>query len=80
MDAHDWITAYYLPAYAPDLHPVEGIWSLLWRSSQSNTAFTDPDHLMRVLRRGLREIRYRSDLIDGCLAATRLRHPTHITS
>nr|WP_262705096.1 transposase [Streptomyces sp. NEAU-383] len=79
IDAHDWITAFHLPPYAPDLNPVEGVWSLLRRSSQANTAFIDPDHLIRHLRRGLRQIQYRSDLIDGFLAATRLRHRSHIT-
>ena len=61
-----------MPSYAPDLDPVEGLWSLLRRSSQANTAFTDPDHLMRTLRHGLRQIQYRSNLIDGCLAETGL--------
>ncbi|MGW5259318.1 IS630 family transposase, partial [Streptomyces sp. NPDC004012] len=65
IDTHDWITCYFLPAYAPDLNPVEGIWSLLRRSSQVNTAFTDPDHLISTLRHGLRQIQYRSNLIDG---------------
>ncbi|WP_179203160.1 transposase, partial [Streptomyces griseiscabiei] len=72
IDTHDWITCYFLPAYAPDLNPVEGIWSLLRRSSQANTAFTDPDHLMRTLRQGLRQIQYRSNLVDGCLTETGL--------
>nr|WP_228396240.1 hypothetical protein [Streptomyces sp. RB17] len=48
------------------------MWSLLRRSSQTNTAFTEPDHLMRALRRGLREIQYRSNLVDGRLAETGL--------
>lgn len=72
IDTHDRISCYFLPAYAPDLNPVEGIWSLLRRSSQANTAFTDPDHLMRTLRHGLRRIQYRSNLIDACLAETGL--------
>ena len=72
IDTHDWITCYFLPAYAPDLNPVEGIWSLLRRSSQVNTAFTDPDHLISTLRHGLRQIQYRSNLINGCLAETGL--------
>lgn len=42
INTHDWITCYFLPAYAPDLNPVEGVWSPLRRSSQANTAFTDP--------------------------------------
>ncbi|KOU98972.1 transposase [Streptomyces sp. MMS21 TC-5] len=72
IDAQDWLTAYHLPSYAPDLNPVEGIWSILRRTTQVNTAFTDPDHLMRRLRHGLRRIQYRSDIIDGCLTATGL--------
>jgi putative transposase len=28
---HDWLTIFQLPSYAPDLNPVEGIWSLLRR-------------------------------------------------
>ncbi|MFI6150483.1 transposase, partial [Streptomyces sp. NPDC051109] len=76
IEAQDWITAFHLPPYAPDLNPVEGIWSLLRRSSQANTAFTDPEHLIRVLRHGLRQIQYRSDVIDGCLTETRLKLTT----
>ncbi|AJT63277.3 hypothetical protein T261_08954 [Streptomyces lydicus] len=76
IDAHDWITACHLPPYAPDLNPVEGIWSLLRRSCQANTAFTDADHLIRALRHGLRQLQYRSDIIDGCLAETGLKLTT----
>ncbi|MFE0455167.1 transposase [Streptomyces sp. NPDC058914] len=72
VDTHDWIPCYFLPAYAPDLNPVEGMRSLLRRSSQTNTAFTDPDHLISTLRHGLRQIQYRSNLINGCLAETGL--------
>ncbi len=72
IDTRDWITSFQLPPYAPDLNPVEGVWSLLRRAGQCNTAFDDPDHLMRVLRTHLRRIQYRPDLIDGCLTATGL--------
>ncbi|MFJ9130401.1 transposase [Streptomyces sp. NPDC102340] len=72
IDTHDWITSLQLPSYAPDLNPVEGVWSLLRRAAQCNTSFTDPDHLMQVLRTHLRHIQYRPDLVDGCLAATGL--------
>ena len=70
IDAQDWITAHYLPPYAPQLNPVEGVWSLLRHRCQANTAFADPAHLMRALRRGLRQVQY--DLVDGCLAGTGL--------
>ncbi|WP_406132239.1 transposase [Streptomyces sp. NBC_00989] len=79
--AHDWLTIVQLPSYAPDLNPVEGIWSLLRRGPLANTAFTDDEHLERTLRRGLRHIQLRPDLIDGCLAGTGLtltQRPTTI--
>lgn len=74
--SRDWITSFQLPPYAPDLNPVEGIRSLVRRAGQNNIAFTDPDHLMRVLRRTLRATQYRSDVIDGCLTATGLTATT----
>ncbi|QEV16146.1 IS630 family transposase [Streptomyces alboniger] len=74
--ARDWLTVYQLPSYAPDLNPVEGIWSVLRRTSQANTAFTDPEHLIHSIRSGLHDIQYRSDLIDGCLAGTGLTPPS----
>ena len=54
------------------MNPVEGVWSLLRRGPLANTAFTDPDHLERTLRRGLAHIQRRPDLIDGCLTGTGL--------
>ncbi|TDD96310.1 transposase [Actinomadura rubrisoli] len=72
IDASDWLRVFYLPTYAPDLNPVETVWSLLRRSSQTNRHFTDPDQLLTALRHGLRKLQYRSDLINGCLAATGL--------
>ncbi|WP_158587970.1 transposase [Actinomadura logoneensis] len=71
IEASDWLTVVCLPPYAPNLNPVEGIWFLLRRSSQANTHFTSPDHLMRALRHGLRTIQYRPDPITACLTAER---------
>ncbi|MBB4917444.1 transposase [Streptosporangium saharense] len=68
----DWLTVVQLPTYAPDLNPVEGVWSLLRRCFLANVAFTGPEHLIRTVRQGLHVIQYRSDLIDGCLAGTGL--------
>ncbi|MBB5934084.1 transposase [Streptomyces zagrosensis] len=57
--SRDWRTIYYLPPYAPDLNPVEGIWSLLRRGWLSNVAFSTPEHLIQRIRHGLRHIRAR---------------------
>ncbi|WP_399895296.1 transposase [Streptomyces sp. BBFR51] len=76
IDAQDWLNVCHLPSYAPDLNPVEGIWSVLRRTTQANTAFTDPNHLIRRLRHGLRQTQYRSDIIDGRLTGTGLTPTT----
>ncbi|MET8509357.1 transposase [Streptomyces sp. NPDC004787] len=76
IDAQDWIAGYHLPPYAPGLNPVEGIWSVLRRTTQANTASTNPDHLIRRLQHGLRQIQHRGDIIDGCLTGTGLTPTT----
>ncbi|MFD3532623.1 transposase [Streptomyces sp. NPDC058664] len=68
---HDWLTTIRLPPYAPDLNPVEAVWSLV-RRAMANTAFETPEDLDRKLRRELRKIQLRPHLIDGCLTATSL--------
>ncbi|WP_442817567.1 IS630 family transposase [Streptomyces sp. NBC_01296] len=68
---HDWLTTVRLPPYAPDLNPVEAVWSLV-RRAMANTAFATPDDLDRTFRRELRRIQLRPHLIDGCLTATGL--------
>ena len=68
----DWLRVYRLPAYAPDMNPAEGIWSLLKRS-MANFAAADQAGLVRIIKRKLKKIQYRPHLIDGCLAATGLR-------
>ncbi len=68
----DWLTVVQLPAYAPDLNPTEGIWSLLKRGALANLAAADLHQLIRVIKRGLKKIQYRPHLVDGCLTATGL--------
>jgi transposase len=58
---------YYLPSYAPDLNPTEGVWSLLKRSV-ANLAAANLDHLVRVVKRRLKRIQYRPHVLEGCLA------------
>jgi hypothetical protein len=56
--AQPWLEVFQLPSYAPDLNPVEGIWSSLKRGPLANHAFTGPAHLLQVIRHGLRKIQY----------------------
>jgi hypothetical protein len=71
-EQRDWLTVYQLPTYAPDLNPVEGIWSVLRRITQANRAFIDPDDLVTAVRQGLRQLQYRPDVLNGCLTGTGL--------
>jgi transposase len=66
-----WLRVCRLPAYAPDLNPAEGIWSLLKRAI-ANFAAADLDGLVRIIKRKLKKIQYRPHLINGCLTATGL--------
>ncbi|MDN3267104.1 transposase [Streptomyces sp. MA15] len=68
----DWLTVFQLPPHAPDPNPVEGIWSVLRRTATASRAFADPDDLTTAIRRGLRRLPYRPDVLDGCLTGTGL--------
>ena len=83
--AQAWLRVFRLPAYAPDLNPVEGIWSVLKRGVLANLAVASFAHLVHVIRHGLKKIQYQPGLIEGCLAGTgltldRIEHPTDITN
>jgi transposase len=67
----EWLRIFQLPSYAPELNPVEGIWSLVKRGL-ADFAAADLAHLTRVVKRRLKKIQYRPHLIDGCLAPTGL--------
>ncbi|MBB5109578.1 transposase [Streptomyces spectabilis] len=68
----DWLTVFHLPPYAPDLNPVEGVWPVRRRTTMANRAFADPDGLITAVRRGLRQLQYRHDVLNSCLIGTGL--------
>ncbi|MFE1199557.1 transposase [Streptomyces olivaceoviridis] len=67
----DWLTVYQLPPYAPDLNPVEGMVGATAHHHRQ-PAFADPQDLVTAVRRGLRQLQYRHDVLDGCLTGTGL--------
>lgn len=72
IDANaEWLTVFQLPAYAPDLNPTERIWALVKRDL-GNLAAADLGEITRAVKRRLKGIQYRPDLVDGCIAATGL--------
>jgi hypothetical protein len=78
------LRVFRLPAYAPDLNPVEGLWSVLKGGVLANLAVASFGHLVRVIRHGLKKIQYQPGLIEGCLAGTgltldQIEHPADTT-
>jgi len=67
----DWLTVFQLPPYAHELNPVELVWSHLKRSLASLAKRTITE-LTALVRTRLRRMQYRSGLLDGFLASTRL--------
>jgi len=70
--AQPWLRVFQLPSCAPDLNPVEGIWSSLKRGPLANLAVTSYAHLLQVIRHGLKKTQHQPGLIEGCLAGTGL--------
>lgn len=66
-----WLTVIRLPAYAPELNPVEAVWSHLKRTLV-NLATTTLDGLVRLIKTRLKKMQYRPALITGFLTKTGL--------
>ena len=69
--ARDWLTVYRLPPYAPELNPVEPMWSHLKRSL-ANLAKRNLGQLTALVKTRLKRMQYRPGLLEGFLASTRL--------
>ncbi|KPI29811.1 hypothetical protein OV450_7262 [Actinobacteria bacterium OV450] len=61
----EWLTVFLLPAYSPDLNPVEGVWAHVKRSL-ANVA------VMALVRNRLKRLHYRPDTLNGFIAGTGL--------
>jgi transposase len=71
IEARDWLTVFQLPPYARELNPVELVWSHLKRSL-ANLAKRNLAQLTTLIKTRMRRMQYRSSLLDGYLASTRL--------
>jgi hypothetical protein len=66
-----WLTVYQLPQYAPELNPVEGVWSHLKRSL-ANLTKHNLDQLAALVKTRLKRMQFRTGLIEGLMAKTGL--------
>ncbi|MCX2925422.1 transposase [Streptomyces sp. NEAU-W12] len=67
----EWLTVFLLPAYSPDLNPVEWVWAHVKRSL-ANLAVVALDRLETLVRNRLKRLQYRSHTLDGFIAGTGL--------
>jgi DDE superfamily endonuclease len=65
--ARTWLTVFQLPAYAPELNPVEPVWPNLKRSL-ANLARHNISQLTALVKTRLRQMQYRPGLLEGFLA------------
>jgi hypothetical protein len=73
--ARPWLRVYQLPAYAPELNPVEKVWSAMKRSLANHGLRTATD-LAAAVKNRLNRMQYRPSLIDGYFTGTGLPPPT----
>jgi putative transposase len=66
--AREWLTVYQLPPYAPELNPVEPLWSHLKRS----LAKRNLSQLTALVKTRLKRMQYRPGLLNSFLASTGL--------
>jgi transposase len=69
---HDWLTAERLPAYAPELNPVEYLWANLKDVELANRPTTALAEVADATEQGIQRVGKHQDLVLGFLAHTGL--------
>lgn len=67
-----WLRVERFPAYAPELNPVEYLWSASKRKDLANRCPTDIAEMDDALRRSAQRIRRHPDVLQGFLKASGL--------
>ena len=67
-----WLRVERLPAYAPELNPLEDVWANLESRELANFVPDDMDQLQGQITKGARRIRRHSELLWGFLAHAQL--------
>lgn len=66
-DQHDWLQVEYLPCYAPDLNPVEGLWANLKGVELANLCRDTIPEVLDAARQGIGRVRHERRLLFSFL-------------
>ncbi|MET8411328.1 transposase [Streptomyces sp. NPDC005195] len=66
-----WLMVFLLPAFSPDLNPVEWLWAHIKRSL-ANLAVMALDRRETLVRNHLKRLQYQPHTLDGFIAGTGL--------
>ena len=70
--ANPRLTIHYLPSYAPDLNPVETLWSLTKHHRMANHTLDTLDGLIREAKRHVRDVAREPALLRACFRSAGL--------
>ena len=68
----DWLTIEWLPGYAPDLNPTEGVWNNIKARELANFCADHIDEATNAFRKGLRRVAHTARLPMSFLRHTGL--------
>ena len=68
----NWLSVEWLPAYAPDLNPVEALWSHAKYSTLANFVPDDVDHLYDAVIEAVGDAHFRPPLLQSFFHAAKL--------
>ena len=69
----DWLEVEWLPAYAPELNPVEGVWDHTKYADLANFLPEDVDDLYCAVTTSIKDLRSNQDLIGSFFEHSKLK-------
>lgn len=72
QENRSWLTLFRFPAYAPELNPVEGVWSSSKTKDFANFCPKDATELEARIKKSRARIQRNPDLLSGCLKGSGL--------
>lgn len=72
IDEQPWLTVHRLPAYAPELNPVEYLWAAIKNKDLANACPETTDQLGNAISAAYKRVETEKALLTGCLKASTL--------